>query len=123
MRRMIVRTAAALGLTIALAGAALAQNMAYQQTPSVELSRGETRWRVDESWNDDNLVYTFLPNGVFRSASGASGRWVQTGARVVLDWPSYGAVYVGVMDGDRISGNAIMDDGTVIGGFVLTRER
>jgi len=122
MQKMLTRAAIALSLAVTLAGTALAQ-AAYQQAPSIELARAETRWRVNESWNNDDLIYTFQTNGVFRSASGASGRWVQTGSRVVLDWPSYGAVYVGVMNGDRVSGTALMDDGTVVGSFILTRER
>lgn len=121
MRNQLSRAAFVFGLAALCAGAAFAQTMPYQQTPSVDLSRATTRWRVDESWNNDDIVYIIRADGVFQSPTGHGGRWVQTGARVVMDWPSYGAIYVGVMNGDRITGTALFDDGRVVGGFVMTR--
>ena len=79
-------------LVAAPASAQTPATPAYQQAPSVNLYERDTRWRANESWNNDNLVYEFSRDGTFVSPSGASGRWVQTGNRVVLDWPSYGAV-------------------------------
>jgi hypothetical protein len=118
--------AALLAVATLVAAPASAQTTAapaYQQASSVNLYERDTRWRADESWNDDNLVYEFSREGTFVSPSGAGGRWVQTGNRVILDWPSYGAIYVGVMNGSAISGVARMDTGDAIGTFVLTRER
>lgn len=114
---------AAATLVAAPASAQTTTAPAYQQASSVNLYERDTRWRADESWNDDNLVYEFSRDGTFVSPSGARGRWVQTGNRVILDWPSYGAIYVGVMSGASISGVARMDTGDTIGTFVLTRER
>lgn len=118
--------AALLAVATIVAAPAFAQTTAapaYQQASSVNLYERDTRWRADESWNNDNLIYEFSRDGTFTSPSGASGRWVQTGNRVILDWPSYGAIYVGVMNGSTINGVARMDTGDPIGTFVLTRER
>lgn len=124
MNTRMLRTALLALATLATAPA-FAQTSsapAYQQASSVNLSERDTRWRADESWNDDNLVYEFSRDGTFVSPSGASGRWVQTGNRVILDWPSYGAVYIGTMNGNIISGVGRLDGGDTIGTFTLTRE-
>lgn len=118
--------AAALAIATLITAPASAQTStapAYQQASSVNLAERDTRWRADESWNDDNLIYEFSRDGTFVSPSGASGRWVQTGNRVILDWPSYGAIYIGAMSGNSISGVGRLDSGQTIGTFVLTRER
>jgi hypothetical protein len=116
---------AALSAALLLAAPAHAQNTApaYQQPPSVDLAAQESSWRVEESWNEDDLSYLFRRDGSFISSSGAAGRWLQTGNRIVMDWPSYGAVYIGTMSGDRVIGVGYFDDGSLIGAFVLTRER
>ncbi|MEQ1493646.1 MAG: hypothetical protein ABL932_24190 [Terricaulis sp.] len=114
---------AAAALIAAPAAAQTSTTPAYQQASSVNLYERDTRWRADESWNDDNLVYEFSRDGTFVSPSGAGGRWVQTGNRVILDWPSYGATYIGTMSGNSIGGVARLDNGEAIGTFVLTRER
>jgi hypothetical protein len=61
-----------------------------------------SRWSVEESWNNDKLVYTFHPNGSFTSLRmndnrTASGTWIREGSAFLMKWPTYQATYLGTI--------------------------
>lgn len=86
------------------------------------------RWTASETWNSQPLVYTFEPNGTFKSSDWDNGKgqgtWTRAGKMFVMIWPHYsGALYSGTIDGQEIRGTAYRRDGSAIGTFVFRLAR
>jgi hypothetical protein len=81
------------------------------------------QWNVRESWNKDELVYTFYPNGTFRSSEWDNGRgqgtWSRSGQQLTMLWPKYGAFYRATIDEGEIHGTAYFADGRKMGTFIF----
>ena len=80
------------------------------------------QWSAVESWNSDKLVYTFEPNGTFKSSDWDNGKgqgsWTLDGNSLIMMWPLYDrAIYRGTMSGGVIRGTAHTRDGSPIGTF------
>lgn len=88
-------------------------------------------WRAYETWNADELVYSFSADGRFVSSDWDEGRgrgsWRCEGRKVTMAWPHYAdAVYYGrfsTFGAARVEGDAFFADGARMGGFVLWRLR
>jgi hypothetical protein len=89
-----------------------------QEDPLARVSR----WSVSETWNKDDLVYTFSPNGTFTSSSGKRGTWLREGSALLMRWPSYQALYLATVAEGEIRGRGFWDkpkDKSTFGTFVF----
>lgn len=113
---MKVRFAVAAAALLVLSIPASAQN----QDPFARVSR----WSVEESWNNDKLVYTFEPSGRFTSSKESGGKgvgaWMRDGNAFVMYWPRYdNAIYVGTINKGEIRGSSFDQNGKSFGKFML----
>lgn len=82
------------------------------------------QWSAVESWNNDKLVYTFEPNGTFKSSFWDNGKgqgsWILDGKNLIMMWPQYDrTIYRGKLNNDVIRGTAYWQDGKQMGTFVF----